>query len=307
MLPLTASRVVTGSGVLKSSVQSTFSRESARLTVPGLVQMIVVDLEIDRAIGQPRLAAQGDGEIIDLGLHRNADSIHRQVGQHRHLEGQIGAGLPPVCLGIDAEAGGIAQRLHVDQGHDVGHGAIHMHAELPDRASEMKIGDQRRAPADGQRADTAAGEIGPEGVAGQDGVARHLGGVGQAASRNCLRHSSSPKVSFSESSGKMSWSSMPGGKLISASSGPISPAKILASIQLPRAAAPPAAANSAEAGAPAWRECAPWPPGPGAPLSFRVSVPAASSAKPGAVTLEFGDVELARPGQIIGLRASAIW
>ena len=145
-----------------------------------LMQMGVVDFEGHRAVGQARLAAQGYGEIAHRRLHRDADIVHRQVRQHRHLEHQVGADLAAGGFGIDAELGGIAQRLHVDQRHHVGHGAFDTHAELSDRSHLMQVGDQDSAVLCGQRPDAPGREIGLEGVAGHDGVALYIGGARQA-------------------------------------------------------------------------------------------------------------------------------
>jgi len=84
-------------------------------------------------------------------------------------------------LGIDAEFGGIVERLHVDQGHHVRHCAIDMHTELPRRARLMQVGDQGGPPAGGQWPDAAAAETGLERIAAQYGVARYAGGMRQSA------------------------------------------------------------------------------------------------------------------------------
>ena len=89
--------------------------------------------------------AQGDAEILHRRLHRNADIIHRQLGQHRHLDAMSTLAGAGGLFGIDAEAGGIAQRLHVDQGHDFGQRAVDMGAELAHRAVDMQSGDQGMA------------------------------------------------------------------------------------------------------------------------------------------------------------------
>ncbi len=90
--------------------------------VAGGVQMRIVDVEIHRAVGEARRFAQRNTEARRDRLDGDADVIDVEVAAHGNVEVEIdGAALPvPGGDGVDAEAGGVAQRLHVGELENLG-------------------------------------------------------------------------------------------------------------------------------------------------------------------------------------------